>query len=507
MKLKYYAGVAVALLSISMITTAPAHASSEPVGGNAGAATGEVSTQETPDDEERVGEGEAEGDTEVEPGAVIEADQPVSGVEFWSGDVTELTEQQQTELADAGVNLSLPVDATPEIEIPETLLADAGVDCVVPLGEDIVDGLQECASSAGAPGVNASMSLRSAGSAIEEPVDDESDDEGDDGSAVEDEEDVPPLSGMSGTVDPTQPQISRCLRKNWEPIYSSRTMACFGTTLQQTVVDARTGQVVGGYLLELITTSTTRTSGGMEITDSTSLRSSFHTGVAAGKPVKIQGTLTCVSVQCSTKSGTFSGSTNGQWTTAKGLSVLNFPEERNKAREITEIWDFRLGVTDLPARVSGFSLHPRCDNASVGGMGAGCVFPQYTPTVNIAPRGTTAAAGKHIQKAVASGLPTVLNRASTSVKRSNRNKVCPSSLVRQAGYECDEYPFASTKQGGQTPRVLEGCGWAQIKGDGAAGTSRCQIIAGENKAAGNVVSTFYVRNRILVGDKFGVSAL
>ncbi len=226
----------------------------------------------------------------------------------------------------------------------------------------------------------------------------------------------------------------------------------------------RTGQAAGNYLMEMIVETSTSRSGGMVITDSTSLRSSFHTGVAAGRAVNISGTLTCVSQQCTTINGTYTGSTNGTWATAKGASKVSFPETRDHAREIVEIWDFMLGVTDVPTKIAGFSLKPRCDNASVGGMGSGCVYPQFTPKVIIPTNGVTAQAGNHVLKAIGTGLPNLLTRASLAVKTANNKAVCPKSLPRDSGYQCDEYPFASTTQGGKTPRVPADCRWAPIPG-------------------------------------------
>ncbi|MGW7642126.1 NucA/NucB deoxyribonuclease domain-containing protein [Streptomyces decoyicus] len=72
----------------------------------------------------------------------------------------------------------------------------------------------------------------------------------------------------------------------------------------------------------------------------------------------------------------------------------------------------------------------------------------------------------------------------------NRGKMCPTgpSHPRPAGKECDEYPFASTKEG-DNPQ---------------AGSTRL-ISKNDNQKAGTRLRTWYKDNRVIVGDPFWVS--
>jgi hypothetical protein len=63
----------------------------------------------------------------------------------------------------------------------------------------------------------------------------------------------------------------------------------------------------------------------------------------------------------------------------------------------------------------------------------------------------------------------------------NRNVSCPSSLTRPPGMECDEYPYASTLEGGAS----------------LGGYVRAMIPKTKNGAQGNALQTFYNENRIL----------
>lgn len=77
-----------------------------------------------------------------------------------------------------------------------------------------------------------------------------------------------------------------------------------------------------------------------------------------------------------------------------------------------------------------------------------------------------------------------------SVIAKNRGAACPQSLERPAGKSCDEYPFASTKEGG------------------ASGIySRRMINADQNSTAGgsNYLLKAYKDHRILDGDAFWVA--
>jgi hypothetical protein len=143
-------------------------------------------------------------------------------------------------------------------------------------------------------------------------------------------------------------------------------------------------------------------------------------------------------------------------------------------------------------------------------MGPACVYPAAAPYVNLSLSGTEGAMASHVQKAMASGLPSTLTRTEPSLVSANRSRACPSSLVRESGYQCDEYPFASSEQGaasGGSARVFEGCIWPVVGGQGSVGFSRCQVPATANQAGGQVLAAVYQSYHVLPGDKYMVRVI
>lgn len=72
--------------------------------------------------------------------------------------------------------------------------------------------------------------------------------------------------------------------------------------------------------------------------------------------------------------------------------------------------------------------------------------------------------------------------------KQNRRKVCPPSLPRPPGKSCDEYPFASTREGGNLKSF-----------------SRRMVPANQNSAAGGLLSAFLSNHRVLAGDPYYVA--
>jgi Deoxyribonuclease NucA/NucB len=96
----------------------------------------------------------------------------------------------------------------------------------------------------------------------------------------------------------------------------------------------------------------------------------------------------------------------------------------------------------------------------------------------------------HILKAQATK-PTTLTRTDDTTKNKNRQAACgafkPTAAETASGLtSCDEYPFASTVEGG-------------------AGASIAAVPVSEQNSQGGTLSSFYTSNNIKVGDKFKVA--
>lgn len=158
--------------------------------------------------------------------------------------------------------------------------------------------------------------------------------------------------------------------------------------------------------------------------------------------------------------------------------------------------------TPVPPEVPGPTTrmtqnYIRCDTAQEVNYGTGCVNPAYLPIANF-PVGTYPYISPNIQADQADtqrGAPGIsaLHRNSPSEVDANRNAAC--STARQTALgppptgmdvpSCDEYPFASTQEGGSTSRIA----WVPLA---------------ENNTQGNTLIDFYRQSRVMTGDAFYV---
>lgn len=120
----------------------------------------------------------------------------------------------------------------------------------------------------------------------------------------------------------------------------------------------------------------------------------------------------------------------------------------------------------------------------------GCVFPVFKPTVDMSGLHHIA---KNIRKVQGRGIhvgrpfgPHPLHRTTSKQEADhNRRLVCPKSLPRPKGYQCDEYPFASAFEGGKRlPPIDRIIGFVPKK---------------ENARQGVILKQFYANNRLFRG--------
>jgi Deoxyribonuclease NucA/NucB len=89
---------------------------------------------------------------------------------------------------------------------------------------------------------------------------------------------------------------------------------------------------------------------------------------------------------------------------------------------------------------------------------------------------------RNISTAWSAGKPGMLTKDAT-VQAANRKQVCLPSFPRPYGGQCDEYPFASTREGG-------------------AGAQEQEVPARENRCQGGTLSTRYAAAGIGDGDSY-----
>jgi surface antigen len=149
-------------------------------------------------------------------------------------------------------------------------------------------------------------------------------------------------------------------------------------------------------------------------------------------------------------------------------------------------------------------LAGRCDSM-VGAIG--CVDERFTPTLVYSSvlNPAVGPVAQHVYDSQHGGLvtawgvpPTVLpNGAPLSLETSqanidaNRNVACPPNVPRPAGYQCDEFPMATTQQG------------AAANPDYSA----VMVPAAANGSQGALTGAFYAANRMIQADQFWVLAI
>lgn len=242
-------------------------------------------------------------------------------------------------------------------------------------------------------------------------------------------------------------------------------------------------------------------------------------GVIAG--TQITGEASC-SGQCSTTSGTIAPRTfMAPGPAITGVGRFQTPATAPGAvGSATTTWrHWFLNVNWLPPASNSVSSRVasqvRCDNKLGGITTAGCVFPDFKPTLIVSQANATY--HRHIQLALQYHMRGLLTRMQNeSLQTMNRNWACPRDPPRPDNYSCDEYPFASTWEGAYTGnhpfgRTFDGCqldDWLNVRtyNDGGLGFSSCMIVKLDNSNGGTELGEFYNNQRVIDGDKFWVTA-
>lgn len=299
--------------------------------------------------------------------------------------------------------------------------------------------------------------------------------------------------------------------------YVTRTAQCgifSGTlTIRKTVNGQPTGPVTGTmnflmyhYIYTLVDSPTWANQ--MTVSPTT------VSGTAAG--TQISGTAFCTG-SCTAQSQSFPPQAPGAQQSAEGESYYKWTGSQGQVGTGYPQWTitFKAPTTNNTNSTTRSATGVRCDNALPGQSRAGCVIPLATPYIRY-DGSSFVEFGQHVAGAQASGLPggstaNPIHRITNSENiTANRNKACagrPSIPNR----DCDEYPFASTREGastgGGTARTQS---WCQITlsgpaSTGAKGYSVCMIDRRENQIAGSYMnSQLFVPYRVIDQDAFSV---
>lgn len=357
--------------------------------------------------------------------------------------------------------------------LPDAALIRAAGACDVGLGENAMERLQECADAGGVDATSL---------------------------AATDEEPPGEVAARVTTASPPSGCASASSVK-----YISRTTGCMYNTRKSNLVN-RSGSVIGSITIAGVAYVSTRTDNTTKFNNTAYIRISARTGVANGRTFNFKGKTIC-GFNCMSPTGNESFAATSSWKSMTGTVTGDIGG--GQSRKVISAWEY--SITSPGIAFSGvfntLAVQPRCDSNTPQLSGKGCVFPSVVPVFKLSRTGAASGVATHVQKAINSGLASNLTRASSATIAANRNKACPSSLKRDTGYQCDEYPFASSNQGaasGGTARVFSGCRWTAVAGSGSRGFSRCQVLTTQNQAGGRLLTSFYSGNRVMVNDKYKV---
>ncbi|WP_157225138.1 NucA/NucB deoxyribonuclease domain-containing protein [Nocardia thailandica] len=197
------------------------------------------------------------------------------------------------------------------------------------------------------------------------------------------------------------------------------------------------------------------------------------------------------------------------------------------------IFEFTFTTPNMNPETTDAIAEPtvRCDQIAGMRNSAGCVVVDAEPILDMRTRNVVPHAG-HIGYAQSSGLPgapngTPLTRTmNNTIVQNNRNVSCNRVPgPRPASRQCDEYPFASTLEGGGASGPARTYGntdtdpcrqtmppWVTVLAIpvpffSSQGISMCMMPGRDNMRGGGILSWFYVKNRVLDGDTFYVKGL
>lgn len=181
-------------------------------------------------------------------------------------------------------------------------------------------------------------------------------------------------------------------------------------------------------------------------------------------------------------------------------SPIKIENSANTATTFQYRWDSVTPVPDpSPPATEPVSQQVRCDKTVAVTTVAGCVNTAFDPTIYF-PVSIYPYINPNIKNGQASGQPggpggTPLTRTDPANRGANQSAACSTSKLAAlgappapSGWSCDEYPFASSNEGGATATIA----W---------------VPSAENSLKqGTDIAAFYRDHRVMVGDPYYVWA-
>jgi Deoxyribonuclease NucA/NucB len=207
------------------------------------------------------------------------------------------------------------------------------------------------------------------------------------------------------------------------------------------------------------------------------------TGVLAGEPLSVFGLNIC--------NGGCTITSNGSYTLPVPLYPVysekdpgvDSPGSATVTGDLSTSWTYTGDGLTFPP-LSETTVGVRCDSIYPGyRYKQGCANPSYQPTYVLSSASYPDVA--KFDKAQLKAHPSykTLTRATPAQKKKNRRVACKGFVKKNPTDSCDEFPYASTTQGG-------------------AGAAQEHVNEHENEAQGGNLVGFYNANRLFYGEKF-----
>ncbi|MEU6230955.1 hypothetical protein [Streptomyces sp. NPDC047042] len=343
------------------------------------------------------------------------------------------------------------------------------------------------------------------------------------------------------------PGIVWCDDKELGEVYVTRSSICEQQLIHAILINTQTGAPLGDAYLTVKQEVNTR-----DVADAPMnvyFDEYFYLQVQAVSGALVAGFNVTVDADCAPTSACEQGP--DPWTGPTPVTLLSeidgtwLRSWKNTTLHDTLLLGYTLTVSQGAAKSShswgvnesnGWQV--RCDNEI--SKYAGCIIPAFIPTFVI-DYAKYPAGSDYINQAQlyiksypgleGDGQP-LHREADDTVATKNRNKVCDSTFKPEDKFnkkyeiQCDEYPFARTKESGAQLGITSGSqckqftAWPGLKDQeprqnyimqatvphGTANCARASMLKADNEGIGGDLGRFYVKNRIINNDPFWVKA-
>lgn len=207
-------------------------------------------------------------------------------------------------------------------------------------------------------------------------------------------------------------------------------------------------------------------------------------GVLKGEPIAVDGASACNSGCRVTSNFGYTLAVPVDPAFGQRNVGVDSPGSATVTGQLTTVWVYTaLGLATTTAPMTTVGV--RCDSQPGYRYPAGCANPSYTPTYVLSSSRYPDIA--KFDKAELAKHPnwSTLTRVSPAQTRANRRVACRGFRRRSSTDSCDEFPYASTAQGGR-------------------GAAQEHVNLSQNQAQGGNLLGFYNANRLHYGEKFHV---